>query len=207
MKKRKNNPDQIIIEALDALDKSTVTLRNFAPRYDAFIDKALLKNDEKTAKKYINQKLKILDLGDMFETLKGNLQLGACTSKVVSSLGTLPAALSGCKGLLNESPNFAKISSDIRTIFSDIQASSDEISKLNHILDDALSPAGTSDLETALGLNNEDISKNERFQAELAEASMRIHKYDENVSAAAPTADLATGEFDISKLIDEENRK
>ena len=87
-----------------------------------------------------------------------------------------------------------------------MQRPADEISKLNGILGDALAPAGASDLETVLGLSAEsDLVNSDRYRAELANAIGRTN--GPAVPAAEPADAVETGEFDISKLMSEENKR
>ena len=131
--KRMSNDDKIIA-ALDAIDKSTKDLNKFGARYDEYIDKAALSGDDKRAKQLIKQKIGVYALAGQLDTLKANIELGAYTSKAVADMGKLPAALAGCKGLLSESPNFNKVSKDIKKIFKDMQRPVQELTKLNDIL-------------------------------------------------------------------------
>ncbi len=207
MKKKQTN-DEKIIAAFDAIDKSVRNLTKFGARYDEYIDQAAMRNDDRRVRQLIKQKHGVHELAEQLEALKSNLELGAFTAQVVADMGKLPAAISGCKGLLDESPNFKKLGDDIKKIFKDMQAPVDEISHLNDILDNVLSPQPESVLASRLDGSSVD-EDTDWFKAEYAAMMERVkHKVaPENVAkpAAAP-ANEATGEIDYEGVMEEENK-
>lgn len=207
MKKKLNN-DEKIIAALDALDKSTRKLQAFGARYDEHIDQAALRGDDKRAKQLIKQKVGVYALADQLQTLKGNIELGAYTAQVMSDLGTLPDAIAGCKGLLSESPNFAKLGKSINRIFKDMQKPADEISKLNEILESVLAPQPEISLSSRLD-GNSDAEESEQFNAEYAAMMERIKSKVAGETVAKPVTpvDGVTGDVDYAGIVDEENKK
>ncbi len=207
MKKKLTN-DEKIIAALDAIDRAKLNLLKFGARYDEHIDRAALRGDDKRAKKLIKQKIGVYNLAEQLETLKGNIELGAYTAGVAAELGTLPGAIAGCKGLLSESPDFAKVGKDIRKIFKDMERPVDEITKLNEILDDVLSPK--QDVSLLSRLESEDPSENtDQFNAEYQAMMERIKSKVASKTVAKPEAEAvsATGEIDFDGIIAEENKK
>ena len=204
---RKDN-DSKIIEALDALDGSVRKLQKFGARYDEHIDRAALRGDDARAKQLIRQKIGVYNLAEQLATLKSNIELGAYTAQVMSDLGALPAAIAACKGLLAESPNFKKLGDSIKRIFKDMQKPETEISKLNDILEEALSPKPAITLASRLdGTANDEVS--DQFKAEYAAMVERIKGKVATEPIAKPitAADDATGDIDYADLIEEENRK
>ena len=132
----------------------------------------------------------------------------AYTAQVMSDLGALPAAIAACKGLLAESPNFKKLGDSIKRIFKDMQKPEAEISKLNDILEEALSPKPAITLASRLdGTANDEVS--DQFKAEYAAMVERIKGKVATEPVAKPitAADDATGDIDYADLIEEENRK
>lgn len=208
MAKKQSNEDKIIA-ALDAIDKSVRNLRKFGARYDEYIDQAAMRNDDKRARQLIRQKVGVYALAEQLATLKSNLELGVYTTQAVADLGKLPAAISACKGLLSESPNFSKLGANIEKIFKEMQKPVEEISKLNGILDDVLSPSVGSTLTSRLDGANEE-ENNEQFAAEYAAMMDRIKAKVAADPVAAPsvssTADL-TGDINFDGIISEENKK
>lgn len=205
---KKQSNDEKIIAAFDAIDKSVRNLQKFGARYDEHIDRAAMRGDDKRAKQLIKQKIGVYALADQLQTLKGNLELGAYTSQVMSDLGTLPAAIAGCKGLLAESPNFDKLGKSIQRIFKDMQKPVDEIAKLNDILDGALAPQTESSLTSRLDGATE-AEESEQFQAEYAAMMERIKAKVAPETIAKPVAgvEAATGDIDYAGIVDEENKK
>lgn len=207
MSKKKNN-DEKIIAALDAIDKSARKLGKFGAKYDEHIDKAALSGDDMRAKQLIKQKIGVYSLIAQLTTLKSNIELGAYTAQTMSDLSLLPAAIDGCKGLLAESPNFKKLGDSIRRIFKDMQVPADEISKLNSILDDVLSPMPDNTISSRLD-GKSSMEESDQFKAEYAAMLERIKPRVAAEPIAKPdsvSAD-ATGEIDYIGLIKQENDK
>ena len=204
---KKLTNDEKIIAALDTLDKSVRGLQKFAGRYDEHIDQAAIRGDDNRAKQLIRQKIGVYALIDQLSTLKGNIELGAYTAQVMSDLSTLPAAIAGCKGLLAESPNFKKLGDSIKRLFKDMQKPTDEIAKLNDILDGALSPKVSDTFSSRLdGTPIEETS--DQFNAEYAAMMERIKaKVAPEPVARAAEAPVATGDIDYAGIVDEENKK
>ena len=131
----KKTNDEKIIAAMDALDTGVRTLEKYGARYDEHIDRAALRGDDARAKQLIRQKHRVYALAEQLATLKGNIELGAFTAQAISQLGKIPGAIAGCKGLLAETPDFAKLGKSIKSIFKDMEKSEAEIAKLNEILE------------------------------------------------------------------------
>lgn len=205
---KKLSNDEKIIAAFDAIDKSVRNLQKFGARYDEHIDRAAMRGDDKRAKQLIKQKIGVYALAEQLQTLKGNLELGAYTSQVMSDLGTLPAAIAGCKGLLSESPNFDKLGKSIKRIFKDMQKPADEISKLNDILDGVLAPQSESSLTSRLDGTSE-TEESEQFQAEYAAMMERIKSKvaPETIAKPVVSTEGVTGDIDYAGIVDEENKK
>lgn len=205
---KKLSNDEKIIAAFDAIDKSVRNLQKFGAKYDEHIDHAAMRGDDKRAKQLIKQKIGVYALADQLQTLKGNLELGAYTSKVMSDLGTLPAAIAGCKGLLSESPNFAKLGKSIKRIFKDMKKPENEISKLNDILDGVLAPQTENSLTSRLDGTSE-AEETDQFKAEYAAMMERIKSKVAPETIAKPVAGVesATGDIDYAGIVEEENKK
>ena len=204
----KKDNDEKIIAALDAIDSSVRKLQKFGAKYDDHIDRAALRGDDARAKQLIKQKIGVFSLADQLSTLKSNIELGAYTAQVMSDLGTLPAAISACKGLLSESPNFKKLGDSIKRIFKDMQKPETEISKLNGILENVLSPAPASTLTSRLD-GTADTEMSDQFKAEYAAMLERIKVKvaSEPIAKPVAAANDETGDIDYADLIEEENRK
>lgn len=205
---KKLSNDEKIIAALDALDKSVRNLQKFGARYDEHIDRAAMRGDDVRAKQLIKQKIGVYALSEQLVTLKGNLELGAYTSQVMSDLGTLPAAIAGCKGLLSESPNFDKLGKSIKRIFKDMQKPESEISKLNDILDGVLAPQAERSLTSRLdGVSAAEES--DQFKAEYAAMMERIKSKvaPETIAKPVAAAEGITGDIDYAGIVEEENKK
>lgn len=205
---KKLSNDEKIIAAFDAIDKSVRNLHKFGAKYDEHIDRAAMRGDDKRAKQLIKQKIGVYALAEQLQTLKGNLELGAYTSQVMSDLGTLPAAIAGCKGLLSESPNFAKLGKSIKRIFKDMKKPENEISKLNDILDGVLAPQTESTLTSRLDGVSE-AEESDQFKAEYAAMMERIKSKVAPETIAKPVAGIesATGDIDYAGIVEEENKK
>ena len=205
---KKMSNDEKIIAALDALDKSVRNLQKFGSRYDEHIDNAAMRNDDKRAKQLIRQKIGVYSLAEQLQTLKGNIELGAYTAQVMSDLGTLPAAIAGCKGLLSESPNFDKLGNSIKRIFKDMERPVDEISKLNDILDGVLAPKTETSLASRLDGTSE-IEESDQFKAEYAAMMERIKAKVTPETIAKPVGSIEgiTGDIDYAGIVEEENKK
>ncbi len=208
MSKKLSNEEKIIA-ALDKLDKSYSDLQKFGAKYDYHIDQAAMRGDDARAKQLIKQKIGVYSLAEQLYTLKGNIELGAYTSQVASNLASLPDAIAGCKGLLAESPNFKKLGDSIKRIFKDMQKPADEISKLNNILDGALSPKSeVSTLTSRLdGIPEEETS--DQFKAEYAAMMERIKAKVTPEMVSKPVGDVNsfTGDIDYAGIVEEENKK
>lgn len=203
MKKKQTN-DEKIIAALDALDKSVRNLQKFGAKYDTYIDEAAIRGDDARAKQLIKQKIRVYALVEQLKTLKSNIELGAYTAHAISELGKLPAAISGCKGLLAESPDFTKLGKSITAIFKDINRSEDELAKLN----DILNPEPVASISSRLdGAAEDEVS--DRFKAEYAAMIERVKgKVAPEAVAAADVADASsTGDIDYAGIVAEENKK
>lgn len=205
---KKMTNDEKIIAALDALDKSVRNLQKFGARYDEHIDRAAMRGDDNRAKQLIKQKMGVYSLSEQLVTLKGNLELGAYTSKTMADLGKLPVAIAGCKGLLSESPNFSKLGKSIKRIFKDMQKPENEISKLNDILDGVLAPQSESSLTSRLDGMSE-MEETDQFKAEYAAMMERIKSKvaPETIAKPAVTVEGITGDIDYAGIVDEENKK
>lgn len=203
MRKKQTN-DEKIITALDSLDKSVRNLQKFGAKYDYYIDEAAIRGDDARAKQLIKQKIRVYALVEQLKTLKSNIELGAYTSHAISELGKLPAAIAGCKGLLAESPDFAKLGKSITAIFGDINKSEEELSKLN----DILNPAPTQSISSRLdGVAEDEVS--DQFNAEYAAMIERVKGKVAPEKVAAPNGSdvTATGDIDYAGIVAEENKK
>lgn len=211
MAKKKSN-DEKIISALNAVDKSVRNLKKFGAKYDEYIDQAAMRGDDKRAKQLIRQKIGVYGLAEQLTTLKSNIELGAYTAQAVADMATLPDAIAGCKGLLSESPNFGKLGDSIKKIFKDMQKPVEEISKLNDILDGALSPTQATLTSRLDGVDSEE-ENSEQFNVEYAAMMERIKSKIAGESVAAPAAapaaadNSATGAINFDGIIAEENKK
>ena len=205
---RKLTNDDKIINAFDALDKSVKNLNKFGEKYNEHIDRAAIRGDDARAKQLIRQKVGVYELADQLTTLKGNIELGVYTSKVIADLGALPDAISACRGLLSESPNFKKLGSDIERIFKDMKRPVGEINRLNEILDDALAPAPSNSLTSRLD-GADSFENSDAYKAEYAAMLERIKGKVAGETVAKPSAigNDATEDIDYAGLIDEENKK
>ena len=203
---KKQTNDQKIIAALDALDKSVRNLQKFGAKYDAYIDEAAMRGDDARAKQLIKQKIRVYALIEQLKTLKSNIELGAYTSHAISELGTLPAAIAGCKGLLAESPDFAKLGKSITSIFKDINKSEEELAKLNEILDPKPVQTVASRLD---GGNEDETEESDQFKAEYAAMIERVKgKIAPEAVSKPDDADVSsTGDIDYAGIVDEENKK
>lgn len=104
--------------------------------------------------------------------------------------------------------HFKKLGDSIKRIFKDMQKPETEISKLNDILEEALSPKPAITLASRLdGTANDEVS--DQFKAEYAAMVERIKGKVATEPIAKPitAADDATGDIDYADLIEEENRK
>lgn len=203
MRKKQTN-DEKIIAALDALDKSVRNLQKFGAKYDAYIDEAAIRGDDARAKQLIKQKIRVYALVEQLKTLKSNIELGAYTAHAISELGKLPAAISGCKGLLAESPDFTKLGKSITAIFKDINKSEAELAKLN----DILNPEPVSSISSRLdGVAEDEVS--DQFKAEYAAMIERVKGKvaPETVAAANVAGASSTGDIDYAGIVAEENKK
>ncbi len=203
MRKKQTN-EQKIITALDSLDKAERNLQKFGARYDMYIDEAAIRGDDARAKQLIKQKIRVYGLAEQLKILKSNIELGAYTSQAISELGKLPAAISGCKGLLCESPNFAKLGKSITSIFKDINKSEDELAKLN----DILNPKPANSFSSRL----DDVAEDEvsdQFKAEYAAMIERVKGKvaPENVTNPSSADVSSTGDIDYAGIVAEENKK
>ena len=200
----KKTNDEKIIAAMDALDTGVRTLEKYGARYDEHIDRAALRGDDARAKQLIRQKHRVYALAEQLATLKGNIELGAFTAQAISQLGKIPGAIAGCKGLLAETPDFAKLGKSIKSIFKDMEKSEAEIAKLNEILEPT--PAQT----VASRLDGTVVSEEENsdwFKAEYAAMMERVKGKVTPEAVARPAADAATGDIDYAGIINEENNK
>ena len=203
MAKKQTNDEKIIL-ALDAVDKSVRNLQKFGAKYDSYIDEAAIRGDDARAKQLIKQKIRVYSLAEQLKTLKSNIELGAYTAHAISDLGKLPAAISGCKGLLAESPDFDKLGKSISSIFKDIDKSETELAKLNEILD----PAPVASISSRLdGVAEDEVS--DQFKAEYAAMIERVKGKvsTEKVASADAISSNATGDVDYEGIIAEENKK
>ena len=203
---KKQTNDQKIIAALDAIDKSVRNLQKFGAKYDVYIDEAAIRGDDARAKQLINQKIRVYALVEQLKTLKSNIELGAYTAQAISELGKLPAAIAGCKGLLAESPDFAKLGKSITAIFKDISKSEDELAKLNEILD----PKPVESISSRLdGTPADEVEQSDQFKAEYAAMIERVKGKIAPEAVSKPDgADVsATGDIDYAGIVAEENKK
>lgn len=205
MKKKQTN-DEKIIAAMDAVDKSVRNLQKFGAKYDTYIDEAAIRGDDARAKQLIKQKIRVYGLIEQLKTLKSNIELGAYTAQAISELGKLPAAIAGCKGLLAESPDFAKLGKSISSIFKDIHKSEEELAKLNEILD----PKPVDSISSRLdGTAVDESESSDQFKAEYAAMIERVKGKiaPEAVSKPEGVDVTATGDIDYAGIVAEENKK
>lgn len=208
MRKKQKN-EKKIIDALDALSASIRNLQKFGHTYDTYIDDAALRGDDARARQLIKQKLRVYALAERLQVLKGNIELGAYTSRAMSELGKLPAAISGCKGLLLESPDFTKLTKSITSIFSDINKSEAELAKLNDIINPLPS---TDSFSSRLDGVAED-ENSEAFLAEYEKLMIRIKSKIASDMVTIPDDDPNdtdpndTGSIDYVGVFDEENKR
>lgn len=200
---KKQTNDQKIIAALDALGKSVRNLQKFGAKYDAYIDEAAMRSDDARAKQLIKQKIRVYALIDQLKTLKSNIELGAYTAQAISELGALPAAIAGCKGLLAESPDFAKLGKSITAIFKDINRSEEELAKLNEILE----PKSVESISSRLdGTTVDETEESDQFKAEYAAMIERVKGkiVSEPVSKPEDVGSTMTGDIDYEGIIRKE---
>lgn len=201
---KKLSNDQKIIAAMDAVDKAVTNLRKFGARYDIYIDEAAMREDDARARQIIKQKIRVYALSEQLETLKSNIELGAFTSQAISELGKLPAAISGCKGLLAESPDFSKLGKSITSIFKDIDKSENELAKLNSILD----PKPVETISSRLDGVAEDESS-DKFKAEYSAMIERLKVKVSPDTVGNPKVDDSslTGDIDYEGIFNKEKNK
>lgn len=203
MKKKLTN-DEKIIGAMDAVDKSVNNLSRYGAKYDEYIDEEAIRGNDVRAKQLISQKIRIYSLIDQLNTLKRNIELGAFTAHAISELGKLPTAISGCKGLLAESPDFTKLGKSITSIFKDIKVSETELAKLNEILN----PEPINTISSRLdGVSEEETS--DQFKAEYKAMLERIKPRIAPNAVTKPETDnlTSTGNIDYAGIVEEENKK
>lgn len=201
---KKQTNDEKIITALDALDKSERNLQKFGAKYDPYIDEAVIRGDDARAKQLIKQKIRVYALIEQLKTLKSNIELGAYTAHAISELGKLPAAISGCKGLLAESPDFTKLGKNITAIFKDINKSESELAKLN----DILNPEPVNSISSRLdGVADDEMS--DQFKAEYAATIERVKGKiaPEKIANSVSFDAISTGDIDYAGIVAEENKK
>lgn len=201
---KKQTNDEKIITALDALDKSERNLQKFGAKYDPYIDEAVIRGDDARAKQLIKQKIRVYALIEQLKTLKSNIELGAYTAHAISELGKLPVAISGCKGLLAESPDFTKLGKNITAIFKDINKSESELAKLN----DILNPEPVNSISSRLdGVADDEMS--DQFKAEYAATIERVKGKiaPEKIANSVSFDAISTGDIDYAGIVAEENKK
>lgn len=203
MKKKISNTEKVVA-ALDAVDNAVITLEKQAARYNEYIDEAALHGDDAKAKQLIKQKISVTTLREQLGTLKSNIERGVYTSQAISELGKLPAAISGCKGLLAESPDFSKLGKSITSIFTDINNAENDLAKLNEIF----SPKPEVTLASRLdGVAPADEATPE-FNKEYEAMKERLRHKVAPEAVTNPEADVsATGEIDYAGIISDENNK
>ncbi len=200
---KKQTNDEKIITALNSIDKSVRNLDQFRTKYDIYIDEAAIREDDARAKQLIKQKIRVGALIEQLKMLKSNIELGAYTTQAISELGKLPAAISGCKGLLAESPDFSKLGKSITTVFKDISKSEAELAKLNEILE----PKPVESISSRLDGTAEDEAS-DQFKAEYAAMILRLKgKMPETIAKPDDIVDGITGDSDYAGIIAEENKK
>lgn len=205
MRKKPTN-DEKIITAMDALDKSVRNLQKFGTKYDNYIDEAAIREDDARAKQLIKQKIRVYALIEQLKTLKSNIELGAYTAQAISELGKLPAAIAGCKGLLADTPDFAKLGKSISSIFQDINQSEEELAKLN----DILNPKPVETISSRLdGTSTDETENTDQFKAEYAAMIERIKDKiaPESVSKPDGLDVSATGDIDYAGIVVKENKR
>lgn len=203
MAKKQTNEEKITA-ALDALDKSMRNLQKFGAKYVPYIVEAFIRGDDARGKQLIKQKIRVGALTEQLETLKSNIELGVYTANAISELGKLPAAISGCKGLLAESPDFTKLGKNITAIFKDIDKSESELAKLN----DILNPKPINSISSRLdGVADDEMS--DQFKAEYAAAMelVKVKIAPEKVANSESLETTSTGDIDYAGIVAEENKK
>ncbi len=201
MKSKKEKQEEKMFEVFNSLDKSVILMERHASRYDKFIDEAAIKGNDARAKQLIFEKISAINLADMFRTLKSNIQLGALNAKAISSLAGLPSVIEGCKGLLAESPNFSKLGKSIEAVFKDINATGNELNKLNSLVAQTFQPKPE-------GMYEPNVEENSaQFKAEYEAMLLRIQPSVTKTPVSKPTTDVTapTGEVDFSSIMKEEN--
>lgn len=202
MKKQpKLSNEERIATALTGLDRANRILVHNCQNYNAFIDEATNRGDDARARKLIHQKLHIKHLSEKLITLKSHLMVGVLTAQTMSTLNTLPGLISGCKGLLAESPDFSKLENDIKSIFEDIDKTERGIDSLNNVID----PPATNTWSDILGETSLDEQSDE-FKAEYQAAIDRAKVVIAAQSVAKPVA-YDTGDINCAGIMNDENNK
>ncbi len=205
LKRKKEKNEKNIVVALDALGKAIRTMNNYGAKYDDYIDNAAIHGDDARAKQLIKQKIRVYALADQLTTLEGNIKLGAFTSQALSELGKLPAAIAGCKGLLTETPNFAKLGKSITSIFDEMNKSEQELAKLN----DILTPKSVSNAPSSLDGMLED-EQTDQFKAEYRAMIARVKSKVSSetvVKVANNDVNNIIDDIDYAGIVAEENKK
>mgnify|MGYP005759670669 CR=1 FL=1 len=198
---KKATNDEKIIAALDSIDRSVRTLQKYGAKYDGYIDEAAMHGNDARARQLIKQKVRVFALVDQLISIKSNIELGAFTSFALAELGKLPAAISACKGLLAESPNFEKLAKSITDVFGDISKSEERLSRLNSVL----SSESVDNIESRLDSYAEEES--DQFNAEYAAMIERIKGKVAPELVAKPCDVGATGDIDYAGIVADENKK
>lgn len=201
MKKRKLSNEENVAQAMVGIDRANRILVRNCQNYNGFIDEAVSKGDDVRARKLIGQKLRIKHLSEQLMTLKSHLMLGVLTVQTMSTLNTLPGLLSGCKGMLAESPDFSKLGKDIKRIFDDIDKTEHGIESLNNVMD----PPAANTWSDILGETSLD-EQSDDFKAEYQAAIDRAKPVIAAQSVAKPVA-YDTGDINCAGIMNDENSK
>ena len=213
--KSKVSNEKKIVAALDSIDKVVDMFQKLGEEYVEKSDKALMRGDDKRAKRLLMQKIILGKWALRFETLKDDITLRAVQSKAISGLGKLPDAIDGCRKLQKELPDLKKLSKSIKKVFVGLDDEDGPLSEFFKAMEKDLAPID-EDVFRESTLDEMEMSEQDKdmlaaLKKEMELQDLRVKASISGVGAAAPVATDdpigATGDADLASIIAAENNK
>ena len=212
--KSKISNEKKIIAALDSIDKVVGMFDRLGQEYVEKSDKALMRGDDKRAKRLLTAKI-ILDRWSLrFDTLKDDINLRAVQSKALAGLGKLPDAVDGCRRLMKELPDLKKLSKSIKKVFVGLDDADGPLSDFFAEMEKDLAPVDEEVFRSST-LDEIDMSEQDKdlvaaLKKEMELQDLRVKSNLSGAGISTPVADDpigATGDADLASIIAAENNK
>lgn len=194
-----------IAGVLAAIKESRGQLENALPKFDLQIDKAAELGQDEYSNELIQDKVETQDIIRILEFFETEIMNYAVTSSALSALKPMQDAIAACSSLLNAGPDFKKLGNQMAEFRKKLETARGRIKELHK----QLRGKKDADVEALFGpstIHNAEFSAKVKAEKEARDQRLRM-KLDSTPKANMKLDESDAGIDDITRMIDEENKK